>query len=94
MRQMHTILKLVAAAGTLLAADYAVGALSALAQTTPTTTSSTTTSTTTVKVPRTTATPQMISDAVARSKARHQKFLIDGTPERWGSEEPFVPTQK
>ena len=98
MRHIHTPLKRLVAAGALLAAAYAVVGLSASAQTTSTTTSttssSTTTSTTTVKVPRTTATSEMVSDAVARSKARHQRFLSDGTPEQWGSEEPFVSTQK
>jgi|RhiMethySRZTD1v2_1073278.scaffolds.fasta_scaffold2551591_1 hypothetical protein len=94
MRQIHTPLKRLVAAGALLAAAYAVVGLSASAQTTSTTSSSTTTSTTTVKVPRTTATSEMVSDAVARSKARHQRFLSDGTPEQWGSEEPFVSTQK
>ena len=94
MRQIHTLLKRLVAAGALLAAAYAVVGLSASAQTTSTTSSSTTTSTTTVKVPRTTATSEMVSDAVARSKARHQRFLSDGTPEQWGSEEPFVSTQK
>ena len=94
MRHIHTPLKRLVAAGALLAAAYAVVGLSASAQTTSTTSSSTTTSTTTVKVPRTTATSEMVSDAVARSKARHQRFLSDGTPEQWGSEEPFVSTQK
>jgi hypothetical protein len=94
MRQIHTPVKRLVAAGALLAAALAVAGLSASAQTAPTTSSSTTTPTTTVKVPQTTATPEMISDAVARSKARHERFLTDGTPEQWGSEEPYVPTQK
>jgi len=40
--------------------------------------------------PRTDANAQMVSEALERSKARHQKFLATGTPEQWGSEEPFV----
>jgi ABC-type glycerol-3-phosphate transport system substrate-binding protein len=94
MRQLHTPLKQVVAAGALLGAAYAIGGSSASAQTTSTTSSSTTTSTTTVRVPRTTATQQMIDDAVARSKARHKNFLLNGKPEQWGSEEPFVPAAK
>ena len=99
MRQVHTPLKR-AIAGALLAAAYAIIAgASASAQdattsttTTSTTTSSTTTATTT-RVPRTTATPEMISEAVQRSKARFDKFLATGKPEQWGSEEPFTPTR-
>ena len=90
MRQVHTPLKR-AIAGALLAAAYAIAGTSASAQTTSTTTStSTSTSTTTAKrVPRTTATPEMIEEAVQRSRARFDKFLSTGKPEQWGSEEPF-----
>ena len=93
MRQVHTPLKRTVAAGTLLAAAYAIASLPASAQdaTTSTTTSTTTSSsTTTVRVPRTTATPAMIDEAVRRSKARHERFLSTGKPEQWGSEEPFT----
>jgi len=91
MRQVHTALKRVIAAGTLLAATYAIPALAQDATTSTTTTS---TSTTKVRVPRTTATPEMIDEAVKRSKARHEKFLSTGKPEQWGSEEPFTATRK
>ena len=92
MRQVHTPLQRAVAAGALLTAAYAISGLSATAQdaTTSTTPSSTTTTTTKAKVPRTTATPEMISEAVRRSKARHDKFLATGKPEQWGSEEPFT----
>jgi hypothetical protein len=91
MRQVHTRLQRAVAAGALLTAAYAISGLSATAQdATSTTPSSTTTTTTKVKVPRTTATPEMISEAVRRSKARHEKFLATGKPEQWGSEEPFT----
>ena len=93
MRQVHTPLKLVAAAGILLAAAYAIPGLSAIAQD-ATTSPSTSTSAATVRVPRTTATQQMIDDAVQRSKARYKNFLLNGKPEQWGSEEPFVSTAK
>ena len=93
MRQMHTTLKRAVAAGTLLAAAYGVPGLSAFAQDT-TASTSTSASTTTVRVPRTTATQQMVDDAVQRSKARYKNFLLNGKPEQWGSEEPFIPTAK
>ena len=94
MRQVHTPLKRAVAAGALLAAAFAIAGLSASAQdvttSSTTSTSSTSTSTTRVRVPRTTATPEMIDEAVRRSKARHEKFLSTGKPEQWGSEEPFT----
>jgi hypothetical protein len=93
MRQVHTPLRRVMAAGTLLAAAYALGGLPAMAQD-ATTSTSTSTSADRIKVPRTTATPQMIDEAVQRSKARFKNFVLNGKPEQWGSEEPFVPTQK
>jgi SpoVK/Ycf46/Vps4 family AAA+-type ATPase len=66
-----------------------------LAQDATTSISSTTVpSTAQVRVPRTTATPDMIDEAVQRSKARHDRFLATGKPEQWGSEEPFAPTRK
>jgi hypothetical protein len=37
-----------------------------------------------------TATPLEICEAEERSKARTAKFLADGTPEQFGSEEPFT----
>jgi hypothetical protein len=36
------------------------------------------------------ATPRMISEAIQRSKARTQRLRASGTPERFGSEEPFT----
>ena len=94
MRQGHTPLKRAVAAGTLLAAACAIAGLSASAQdattSTTTSTSSTSTSTTKVRVPRTTATPEMVDEAVRRSKARFDKFRATGKPEQWGSEEPFT----
>jgi hypothetical protein len=40
--------------------------------------------------PRTQATPQMIEEAIQRSKARTEKLRATGRPEQWGSEEPFT----
>jgi len=63
-------------------------ALSGAAQTTTTTT--TPTAATTAPKPPTSATPQMIDEAVQRSLARSAKFRDFGIPERFGSEEPFT----
>jgi hypothetical protein len=75
------------------AAVLAVAGPSASAQSTTTTTSP---STTTATKPPTSATPDMIAEAIQRSRARAAKYKQYGTPERFGSEEPFTydPTQK
>ena len=82
MKQICTCLKLIA--GAVAMAAVAVGSFAA-AQTSTTTTTSTAT-----KKPPTTATPQMIAEAIQRSKARSEKAAALGKPERWGSEEPFT----
>jgi hypothetical protein len=82
MKQICTCLKLIA--GAVAMAAVAVGSF-ASAQTSTTTTTSTAT-----KKPPTTATPQMIAEAIQRSKARSEKAAALGKPERWGSEEPFT----
>jgi hypothetical protein len=38
----------------------------------------------------TSATPQMIDEAIQRSQARSAKATATGKPEQWGSEEPFT----
>ena len=38
----------------------------------------------------TSATPQMIDEAIQRSQARSAKAKASGAPEQWGSEEPFT----
>jgi hypothetical protein len=75
-----------AVAGAVVAAVYAIAGQAVSAQDT----TATSTSTTAKRVPRTTATPEMIEEAVQRSRARRQKFLSTGVPERFGSEEPFT----
>jgi hypothetical protein len=45
---------------------------------------------TAVKKKPTSATPQMIDEAVQRSQARSAKANATGTPEQFGSEEPFT----
>jgi len=69
-----------------------------LTTSTPTTTTSsaTTSSTTTAKTKPTTATADMVNEAIQRSQARAAKEAQSGTPQQWGSEEPFTynPTVK
>jgi hypothetical protein len=78
-----------------VAAAFAIATSSVSAQT-ATTTDATTTDATTSATPtasstvKTESTPQMVSEALQRSQKRHEKFLANGTPEQWGSEEPFV----
>jgi hypothetical protein len=43
-----------------------------------------------VKKKPTSATPQMIDEAVQRSQARSAKAKATGVPEQFGSEEPFT----
>lgn len=45
--------------------------------------------TTAARTPRTTATPDMIKEAIERSHARTEKLRSQGRVEQWGSEEPF-----
>jgi outer membrane murein-binding lipoprotein Lpp len=79
--------------GAVAAAGFVIAGTSASAQTA---TTSTTSSAPNIKQPRTTATPQMIDEAVQRSKARAAKARETGTPETFGSEEPFTydPTKR
>jgi hypothetical protein len=51
--------------------------------------SSTTTATAAKKKP-TSATPDMINEAIQRSEARAAKEAATGQPQQWGSEEPFA----
>jgi len=94
MRQRHTLKLTIAAA---VIATHAIVGVSASAQTTTTSTATATSgakagnlTTATGTAPRTSATTQMIQEACQRSKARRAKFLLNGTPEQWGSEEPFT----
>lgn len=38
----------------------------------------------------TTATPDMVNEAIQRSEARAAREAASGTPQKWGSEEPFT----
>ena len=63
-----------------------------LTTSTPTTTTSsaTTSSTTAAKTKPTSATADMVNEAIQRSQARAAKEAQTGTPQQWGSEEPFT----
>ena len=75
-----------------------VASATAWAQTTTSTSSSagvlsTATGTTTptgVRKKPTSATPDMINEAIQRSEARAAKEARAGVPQQWGSEEPFA----
>ena len=57
---------------------------------------SSTGTTSTVKKKPTSATPDMINEAIQRSRARAAAEAATGKPQQWGSEEPFTydPTVK
>jgi hypothetical protein len=90
MRQMRTPLRL-SFCGAVAAAAILAGGLSVSAQT-----GNLTSSAAPAPKKRTTATPDMVNEAIQRSQARAAKAQQFGTPERFGSEEPFVynPAQK
>jgi hypothetical protein len=91
MNPQYTSLKLMIA-GALAATAFAIGIPSASAQTATSTATSTDASTAAAKPrkPRATATPEMIAEAIQRSKARTERLLATGKPEQFGSEEPFT----
>jgi hypothetical protein len=71
--------------GAVVAAVFAIAGLSASAQE-PMTTASPPTSK--KKAPRTSATPEMIADAIERSKSRTERLRTLRIPEQFGSEDP------
>ena len=85
MQRAYVSLKRATVAAAAVAAAFAIAVLPASAQTTST--SSSTSTATAKKVPRT-ATPEMISDAIERSKSRTERFKATGVPEQFGSEDP------
>jgi len=87
MNQRNTLVKLMIS-GAVVAA---VG-LSAWAQTITTTSAPTPSAgnLTSAKAKPTSATPQMIQEACQRQRARAAKAQQSGTPEQFGSEEPFT----
>ena len=88
MKQMHIPRRLMLSGG-VAAAVLAVAGLAVWAQTTTTSTSAGVL-TTSAAAPNGSATPQMIQEACQRQRARTAKFLQSGTPEQFGSEEPFT----
>ena len=85
MQRAYVSLKRATVAAAAVAATFAFAVLPTSAQTTSTSTSTSTA--TPRKVPRT-ATPEMISDAIERSKSRTERFKATGVPEQFGSEDP------
>jgi len=77
-------------AGVLAASVVPVAGSSAWAQNAGTTTSAGVLTTASKNPPSTTATPDMINEAIQRSKARTDKLRLNSVPERFGSEEPFT----
>ena len=81
-----------------VAAGCAFAAPSASAQTSSTPTTAATKpidsggilTTSSATKPPATATPDMINEAIQRSKARSEQLRLNGIPERFGSEGPFV----
>ena len=86
MERTYTSLKRAAAGAIVVAA--LVGQLPASAQEVTTTESTSTSTTLARKAPRTTATPEMITDAIERSQSRTERAKLYGIPERFGSEDP------
>jgi hypothetical protein len=94
---------MLSASGALMAASFIIAGM-ASAQTMTTTSTSTTSSSgvlstssaTATKKKPTSATPDMINEAIQRSEARAAKEAASGVPQKWGSEEPFTynPTVK
>ena len=89
MKHMHIPRRLMLSGG-VAAAVFAVAGLYALAQTTTTTSRTAGVLSTSATAPKGSATPAMIQEACQRQRARTAKFLQFGTPEQWGSEEPFT----
>ena len=91
MKQMQTLKLMIAG----IAGALAVAATPASAQTATTATAAdaftmTPTQTFSASGKPTSSTPRMVKEAIQRSQARSQKLLTTGTPEKWGSEEPFT----
>ena len=77
-------------AGVLAASAVTVAGSSAWAQNAGTTTSGGILTTASQNPIPGTATPDMINEAIQRSKARTTKLQNNNVPERFGSEEPFT----
>ena len=93
MNRMSTPLKL-SMSGALVAAAVCAAAVTVSAQTATTSSSagvlSTSSTATTAQKKPTTATPDMVNEAIQRSQARAAREQLNGTPQKWGSEEPFT----
>ena len=88
MKRISAPVKL-AICGAAMTVVSAVAGSSASGQTTSTSTSTSPTSSA-AKKPPTSATADMVNEAIQRSQARAAKAQQSGVPEQWGSEEPFT----
>lgn len=79
-----------AAAQTTSSSTSTTSSAGVLTTTTSSSTTSTSSSTATVKKKPTSATADMVNEAIQRSQARAAKEAQTGTPQQWGSEEPFT----
>ncbi len=86
MERTYTSLKRALAGAIVVAA--LVGQLPASAQEATTTASTSTSAALARRAPRTTATPEMITDAIERSQSRTERLKLLGIPEQFGSEDP------
>ena len=77
-------------AGALAAAVFGIAGSWAWAQNAGTTSCAGCLTTAAANPVKGTATPDMIKEAIQRSKARTAKLQGNGQPERFGSEEPFT----
>src|SRR5262249_1041800 len=86
MKQAYTPLKRIGTGAILVAVLAVADQVPASAQQTTTTTQPS--AATATKDPRTTATPDMITDAIERSQSRTERSRTLGLPEQFGSEDP------
>jgi hypothetical protein len=91
MKPISTAFKLSLACAVVAAAAAVASAQTTSSGNLTTATTTTTMSGTTVKrKPPTTATPEMVNEAIQRSEARAAKARAAGITEQWGMEEPFT----
>jgi len=90
MKRMFTLSLPVSLALTLVIGAAASAQTTASGNLTTATPTATTSGTTVKRKPPTSATPEMINEAIQRSEARAAKEQASGVPQKWGSEEPFT----
>ena len=90
MKRMFTLSLPVSLALTLVIGAAASAQTTASGNLTTATPTATTSGMTVKRKPPTSATPEMINEAIQRSEARAAKEQASGVPQKWGSEEPFT----